>query len=100
MQEFIVAHDLTFLESCRSSRMQYKTGTTKTLIIATNIPPNEGIAMGIMMSDPRPEEVITGSRAINVVADVISAGFIRLVAAAVIVFRNSSTFAGVSFFSR
>ena len=45
---------------------------------ASTIPPNAGIAMGIMMSAPRPVDVSTGSRAIIVVAEVMTAGFILL----------------------
>ena len=36
--------------------------------IATSIPPKEGIAIGTMISDPRPSEVSTGISAISVVS--------------------------------
>ena len=42
--------------------------------MATNIPPKDGIAMGTMMSEPRPVDVMTGIRARMVVAEVIRAG--------------------------
>jgi hypothetical protein len=33
------------------------------VITASNMPPKEGMAMGTMMSEPRPTEVSTGSKA-------------------------------------
>ncbi len=44
------------------------------------MPPKEGMAMGTMMSEPRPVEVRMGSRARMVVAEVIRAGRMRRVA--------------------
>ena len=41
------------------------------------IPPKIGMAIGIMMSLPRPDEVKIGNKAIKVVAVVITAGLIR-----------------------
>ena len=41
------------------------------VMTAKTIPPNEGIAMGTIISEPRPEEVSTGIRAKMVVAVVI-----------------------------
>ena len=57
--------------------IEYKTGTTNMDTIATSIPPNAGIAIGIIMSDPRPFEVSTGNRARTVVAVVMSIGRTR-----------------------
>lgn len=48
------------------------------VMVETKIPPTVGIAIGIMMSEPLPVEVSTGSRAIIVVAEVMMAGFMRL----------------------
>ena len=50
----------------------------KMLTNANAIPPNDGMAIGIMMSEPRPVEVNTGSSAIMVVLTVINAGLILL----------------------
>ena len=44
------------------------------MISETSIPPKDGIAMGIMISDPLPVEVRTGSSAKIVVAELMSAG--------------------------
>ena len=55
-----------------------------------NIPPNDGIAIGTIMSEPRPFEVITGIKARSVVAVVISAGLIRRLAASSTAVFNSS----------
>ena len=60
---------------------QYRTGTRKMLTTATSIPPNEGIAIGTIMSEPRPVEVKTGISARIVVALVISAGLTLRIAA-------------------
>ncbi len=38
----------------------YRTGTTNTEMSTRVIPPNEGIAMGTITSEPRPVEVRTG----------------------------------------
>src|SRR3989339_676940 len=57
-----------------SSLAEYKTGTTKRVIRATVIPPKAGIAIGIIISAPRPEDVRIGKRASNVVAVVIRQG--------------------------
>ena len=57
-----------------SFQRQNKTGTVNMVITCRVIPPNEGMAIGIMMSDPRPVLVRTGSRARIVVAVVIMAG--------------------------
>jgi len=46
-------------------------------MLCINIPPNAGIAIGIIMSEPLPVEVKTGKSAIKVVAVVIAAGRIR-----------------------
>jgi len=56
---------------------RYSMGTMNSVSSAMDIPPNAGIAMGIMMSAPRPVSVSTGSSARIVVADVISAGRTR-----------------------
>ena len=47
----------------RSCTAQYITGTIMTVISAISMPPNEGMAMGIMMSAPLPVEVSTGINA-------------------------------------
>ena len=60
--------------SCNSFLQLYKTGTTKSVINAMSIPPKLGIAIGIMISLPRPEEVKMGSKARMVVAVVIKQG--------------------------
>jgi len=52
-------------------------GTTNQVRDATAIPPKVGMAMGIMMSDPRPELVSTGSSARIVVALVMTAARMR-----------------------
>jgi len=64
------------------------------VIRATIIPPKVGIAMGIMMSAPRPVRVSTGNSARMVVAEVISAGRTRLPAAAITAARTSRRPAG------
>ncbi len=46
-----------------SSTQQYNTGTTNTVSMAIIIPPKEGIAIGTIISDPRPVEVRIGIRA-------------------------------------
>lgn len=46
------------------------------MIRAMNMPPKEEMAMGTMMSAPRPVEVRTGMRARIVVAEVMKAGWI------------------------
>ena len=64
------------------------------LISATAIPPNEGIAIGIIMSEPRPVEVSTGNKAIMVVPTVISAGRILRNPASTTAARTSLKFFG------
>ena len=59
-----------------SLTMQYKTGIINTEIKITNIPPKEGIAIGTMMSEPRPVEVRIGIKASMVVAEAIRHGLI------------------------
>lgn len=46
----------------------------KILTSAKAIPPKDGIAIGIMISAPRPVDVNTGNNAIMVVETVIKAG--------------------------
>jgi hypothetical protein len=53
---------------------QYKTGTTSIVSISIVIPPKEGIAIGTIISEPRPVEVKTGISARMVVAVVIRHG--------------------------
>ena len=60
-----------------SLQMHWNTGTTNIVMLCINIPPNAGIAIGIIMSEPLPVEVKTGKSAIKVVAVVIAAGRIR-----------------------
>ena len=50
-------------------------------MLATTIPPNDGIAIGIMNSDPRPLLVRTGSNATKVVTEVIRHGRTRRIPA-------------------
>ena len=56
--------------------MQYSTGTTNTVMACTSIPPNVGMAIGTMISDPLPVDVKMGNKAISVVAVVMIAGLI------------------------
>ena len=72
---------LNELVSFRSSLQINKSGTTKSVIIWTNMPPNVGIAIGTMISDPLPIILNKGSKAKMVVAVVNMVGLIRLVAA-------------------
>ena len=46
-------------------------GTMSMVMSSMSMPPKAGMAMGIMMSEPRPVEVRTGSRARMVVAVVM-----------------------------
>ena len=69
---------------------QYKTGTTSIVSTSIVIPPNEGIAIGTIISDPRPVEVRTGIRARIVVAVVIRHGLILREPAAITAFRICS----------
>ena len=55
-----------------------------------SIPPKLGIAIGIMISLPRPVEVKIGSKASKVVAVVIKHGRIRFFPASTTVFRIAS----------
>ena len=57
-----------------SCHMLYRTVTTNMVITCMIIPPNSGMAMGTIMSDPFPVDVSTGISAIIVVAVVIIAG--------------------------
>ena len=57
--------------------MEYNTGTMKSVMMETAIPPNDGMAIGIMMSAPRPVDESTGSNASSEVAVVIRVGLIR-----------------------
>ena len=72
---FIKYYQLFPFSRC-SATITYMTGTTNVFIMAKSIPPNEGIAMGIIISAPRPVEVKTGIKARMVVATVIKAGLI------------------------
>jgi hypothetical protein len=56
----------------------------------TVIPPKVGMAMGTIMSEPRPVEVMTGIKASMVVETVIMAGLIRLVPAVTTASRISA----------
>ena len=58
-------------------------GTTKRVIKAISIPPKLGIAIGIIMSDPLPVDVNTGSKANIVVAVVIKQGRILFLPASI-----------------
>lgn len=60
------------------------------------MPPKEGIAIGTMISAPRPVDVRTGRSARIVVAKVIRAGRIRRLAAFTVASRISWTVAGFS----
>ena len=64
---------------------------------ATNMPPNEGMAMGTMMSEPLPELVRIGISARIVVAVVIIHGRIRFFAPSMTAVRISSMLSGVRF---
>ena len=61
------------------------------------IPPKIGMAIGIMMSLPRPDEVKIGNKAIKVVAVVMTAGLILRRPASVVAFRISATVLGFFF---
>ncbi len=51
--------------SLNSCTEQYSTGTTSIVSISIVIPPNDGIAIGTMTSDPRPVEVRMGKNNSN-----------------------------------
>jgi hypothetical protein len=57
-----------------SSMVQYRTGTTGMVMISMAIPPKEGMAIGTMISDPRPVAVNTGISARTAVAVVVRPG--------------------------
>jgi len=80
--------------SFASDDAQYRTGTISMVIISMVMPPNEGIAIGTMMSDPRPFDVRTGSNARMVVAVVIRQGRIRRLPASSVAVRISETVSG------
>ena len=65
-------------------------------IIPMAIPPKVGMAMGIMISEPRPVDVRIGMRAMSVVAVVIRQGRTRFRAPLMVVRRISSTLVGLS----
>jgi len=58
------------------------------------MPPKVGIAIGTMMSDPRPVDVSTGKSARIVVAVVIRAGRMRRCPASIVAARTSSIVRG------
>ena len=64
---------------------------------AMTIPPKIGMAIGIMMSLPRPDEVKIGNKAIKVVAVVMTAGLILRRPASVVAFRISAMVLGFFF---
>ena len=64
----------SFLIIWLSFIQQYSTGTTSIVSISIVIPPKEGIAIGTIISEPRPVEVRTGINARIVVAVVIRQG--------------------------
>ena len=59
------------------------------LMTTTSMPPKEGIAMGTMISDPRPVEVRMGINAKTVVTVVIMQGRARLTPASIVARRIS-----------
>ena len=77
-----------------SSIQEYNTGTINIVITAKTIPPNEGIAIGTIISEPRPVEVRTGINARIVVAVVINAGRTRLCPAKIVACLISSIVLG------
>ena len=80
---------------CHSRVHEYSTGTTKSETSATAIPPKVGIAIGTMMSEPRPVDVSTGSRARIVVAVVMSAARIRSRAPSIVAVRMAWIVSGL-----
>ncbi len=56
--------------------MLYSTGTTSIVSTSIVMPPNDGIAIGTLMSAPRPVDVRTGISANMVVAVVMRHGLI------------------------
>ena len=85
----------TVLLSLTSAFQLYKTGTTNSVIKATNIPPKLGIAIGIIISLPLPVDVNTGNNANMVVAVVIKQGLIRFSPASTIDALICFLFSGV-----
>ncbi|GEM_PF-1074669 len=63
--------------------------TTSMVRISMVMPPKTGMAMGIVMSEPRPDELSSGSRARIVVAVVIRQGRMRRLPAAITALRIS-----------
>ena len=63
---------------------QYNTGTTNIVRNSISIPPKVGMAIGTMMSAPRPVDVSTGSSARMVVAVVMRHGRILCMAASLV----------------
>ncbi len=72
-----------------SANAAYRIGTTNVVSIANTIPPNEGMAIGTITSEPLPTEVKTGIRARMVVAVVIMAGRILRLPASTVASRIS-----------
>ena len=60
-----------------SATAAYTTGTKKVVKTTKIIPPKDGIAIGTMMSEPRPVEVRTGIKARSVVAGIPGIEFIQ-----------------------
>jgi hypothetical protein len=65
------------------------------LMVTIAMPPKVGIAMGTMMSEPRPVDVSTGTSARIVVAEVIRQGRTRRSPAAITAARISPMVFGV-----
>jgi hypothetical protein len=72
-----------------SRHIDWNKGTTKTVITWITIPPNMGIAIGIIMSDPLPVDDKTGNSAITATAVVIIAGRTRFIPADTTASRTS-----------
>jgi hypothetical protein len=77
---------------------QYNTGTMSIVSISIVIPPKDGIAIGTIMSLPRPVDVNTGISASIVVAVVINAALTRRLPPAIVAWRICSMVVG--FFAR
>jgi len=63
---------------------EYISGVVRSVKIDNVIPPKDGIAIGTMMSEPRPVDVRTGINANTVVAVVIRHGLTRRKAASMV----------------
>ena len=78
---------------------QYRTGTINMVIRTISMPPKDGMAMGTMMSEPRPVEARTGTRARIVVVAVMRHGRTLRKPASIVALRTSDMDFG-SFFAK